>query len=242
MSKKLNDRIALITGANRGIGRALSIAFANEGAHCILAGRNMSQLEELCQNIISNGGKAQTLHMDLGHDESIVNASKELAKTIPRLDIFIANAASLGARKPIVNYPKDTFKHTFQVNVFANLLLLQALDKLLNQSESAKVIFMSALVATQAKINTGSYAITKAALEALARIYMIEHQDSKISLNTVSPGATRTLMRAQAVPAEDPMTIKAPEAIVPLFVELCMSSCAKRGEWIDADVWLKSQK
>ena len=241
MSQKLVNRVALITGANRGIGRALAKAFAKEGAECILAGRNQQELDLLSAQITAEGAQAKTLLIDLSSDNSIQEACTQLKSMVDRVDVFIANAAYLGARLPIATYPIDTFRQTFQVNVFANLLLLQGLDDLLKKSSAAKVIMMSALVATQAKIGTGSYAVSKAALESLARIYMIEHKDTNITVNTVSPGATRTLMRAAAVPSEDPMSIKAPEAITDLFVELSQASCAKQGEWIDADVWLKNK-
>ena len=153
----------------------------------------------------------------------------------------MANAASLGARKPIISYPMDTWRQTFQVNVHANLLLLQGLDALLKKSDAGRVIILSAQVATVAKAGTGSYAVSKAALESLARVYMIEAKDTPIRVNTVSPMATRTKMRADAAPSEDPMTLKPPEAIASLFVELAMPSCALQGEWINADKWLASK-
>lgn len=239
MSRQLEGRIALITGANRGIGLAIAHEYAREGAECLLAGRNLSALEAVATSLKAAGGKATVIALDLENDLSIAAALDFITKTFPRLDIFVANAASLGARLPIIAYPLDVWKQTFQINVHANLLMLQGLDPLLKKSEAGRVIFLSAQVATVAKAGTGSYAVTKAALEALARIYMIEGKGSAIRVNTVSPMATRTEMRARAAPTEDPMTLKTPEDIAPLFVELALPSCDRQGEWINADHWLK---
>ncbi|MDO9404144.1 MAG: SDR family NAD(P)-dependent oxidoreductase [Polaromonas sp.] len=242
MSGQLSGRIALITGANRGIGLEIAKEYAREGAECILAGRNLEALQTLAAGFKAAGGKAHAIELDQEDDESIRAATARIARDFPRLDVFIANAASLGARLPIISYPLDVWRQTFQINVHANLLLLQGLDPLLRKSASGRVVFLSAQVATMAKVGTGSYAVSKAALESLARVYMIEGQDTPIRVNTVSPMATRTEMRARAVPAEDPMTLKTPAEIAPLFVELGLASCTLQGEWINADKWLEARK
>lgn len=242
MSGKLSGRIALITGANRGIGLEIAKEYAREGAECILAGRNLKALEELAAGFRTAGGKAHVVELDQESDDSVRAATARIAKDFPRLDVFVANAATLGARKPIISYPLDVWRQTFQINVHANLLLLQGLDPLLRKSPAGRVIILSAQVATMAKVGTGSYAVSKAALESVARIYMIEGQDTNIRINTVSPMATRTEMRARAIPDEDPMTLKTPAEIAPLFVELGMASCDKQGEWINADKWLEARK
>lgn len=242
MSGQLSGRIALITGANRGIGLAIAKEYAREGAEVILAGRNLKALEELAASFRAAGGKASVVELDQENDDSIRAATAKIRADFPRLDVFIANAASLGARQPIISYPLDVWRQTFQINVHANLLLLQGLDSLLRKSDSGRVVFLSAQVATMAKVGTGSYAVSKAALESVARIYMIEGQDTPIRVNTVSPMATRTEMRARAIPDEDPMTLKTPDEIAPLFVELGLASCTKQGEWINADKWLAARK
>ena len=242
MSGQLSGRIALITGANRGIGLAIAKEYAREGAECILAGRNRTGLVALAASFKAAGGKAHVVDIDLEDDDSIRAATAKIAKDFPRLDVFVANAASLGARKPIISYPLDVLRQTLQINVTANVLLLQGLDALLRKSDAGRVIFLSAQVATMAKVGTGSYAVSKAALESVARIYMIEGRDTPIRVNTVSPMATRTEMRARAIPDEDPMTLKTPDEIAPLFVELGLASCMKQGEWINADKWLEARK
>jgi NAD(P)-dependent dehydrogenase (short-subunit alcohol dehydrogenase family) len=230
--KKLQSRTALITGANRGIGLAIARAYAREGARCILAGRNKAELEKAAREI----GDATVLTFDLNQPQSIRAATKSLTK----LDIFVANAAVLGARKPIAEYPFDAWVETFQANVHANLLLLQGLDPLLRKSDAGRIVILTTGVARTPKAGSGSYAITKAALEMMASVYAQEVAGTPIRLNMVNPGPTRTQMRAQVMPKEDPLTLKTPEDIAPLFVELASPTCTRQTEWISADAWLKS--
>ena len=241
MAGLLDGRRALITGANRGIGRSIAFAYARAGASCVLAGRQASELEALARELSAIGPSASTIELMLDDPASIAAAGRRVTEQLKTLDILVLNAASLGARQPIIQYPADIWRHTFEVNVHANLLMLQAFDPLLRASPSGRVIFLSAGVATMAKAGTGSYAVSKAALEGLARVYMIEGKDTPIRVNTVNPGPTRTEMRARAAPDEDPMTIKTPEDIAPLFVELASADCTRQGEVISADVWLKQR-
>jgi NAD(P)-dependent dehydrogenase (short-subunit alcohol dehydrogenase family) len=232
--KKLQSRTALITGANRGIGLAIARAYAREGARCVLGGRNTAELEKVAREL----GDATVLGFDLMEPQSIRAATKSLTK----LDIFVANAAVLGARKPIVEYPFDVWVDTFQANVHANLLLLQGLDPLLRKSDAGRIVILTTGVARTPKAGSGSYAITKAALEMMASVYAQEIAATPIRLNMVNPGPTRTQMRAQVMPKEDPLTLKTPEDIAPLFVELASPACTRQGEWISADAWLKSSR
>ncbi|MET0441131.1 MAG: SDR family NAD(P)-dependent oxidoreductase [Casimicrobiaceae bacterium] len=242
MTLKLQDRIALVTGANRGIGLAVARLFAREGASLLLAGRNVEALARTRDEIAATGGNARVFAVSLDDPSSVRNLSREVADAVPRLDVFVANAASLGARVPLVKYPLDVWQHTFRTNVEANLLLLQALDPLLKASDSARVVMLSAGVARQGKATTGSYAVSKAALEAIVRIYAIETAGTSIRINVVNPGPTRTTMRAQAAPDEDPATLKTPEDIAPLFVELAAAECQRQGDVINADTWLAERK
>jgi len=238
MSKLLEGRTALITGANRGIGLAIARAYASEGARCVLAGRNSAALGQVAAEI----GDASVLALDLGQPESIRAATRSFAATHARLDILVVNGAVLGARKPLIEYPFDVWVQTFQSNVHANLLLLQGLDALLKKSDAGRIIVVSTGVARTAKAGSGSYAISKAALEMMAMVYAQEVAGTPIRVNMVNPGPTRTLMRASVAPSEDPMTLKPPEAIAPLFVELGSSACTRQTEWINADDWLKEKR
>jgi NAD(P)-dependent dehydrogenase (short-subunit alcohol dehydrogenase family) len=236
--KKLEGRLALITGANRGIGLAITKAYVAEGARCVLAGRNAAALEKVAKEV----GAAGVLPIDLDQPDSIRAATKSFAASHPKLDILVANAAVLGARKPIAEDSFDSWVHTFQANVHANLLLLQGLDALLKKSDSGRIIMLSTGVARLPKAGAGSYAVTKAALEMMSLIYAQEVAATPIKLNIVNPGPTRTAMRAQVMPKEDPMTLKTPEDIAPLFVELASPAFTKSGEWFNADNWFKDQK
>ena len=239
MAEKLKNRTALVTGANRGIGLAIAKELAREGAQVFLAGRNAAALEKVKAEISAAGGKAHVCEVDLEKDESVRALAGSLKEKLESLDVFIANAASLGARVPLVRYPLDTWRQSFRINVDANLVLLAELDPLFKRSAAPRIVMLSAKVATQGKATTGSYAVTKAALEAMVRIYVAESgPQSPLRINIVSPGPTRTEMRARAAPEEDPMSIKAPDKIAGLFARLAEPSMTLQGEWIDADDWL----
>jgi NAD(P)-dependent dehydrogenase (short-subunit alcohol dehydrogenase family) len=235
---RLQNRTALVTGANRGIGLAIAKEFGREGATVLLAGRNRAELEKVKSDITGAGGKAEVCQVDLEDEKSVRALGRTLKDKVKALDIFVANAASLGARVPLTQYPLDTWRQTFRINVDANLVLLQELDALLKKSDAPRIVMLSAKVATTGKATTGSYAVSKAALEAMVRIYVAEAGNSPLRINIVSPGPTRTTMRARAEPKEDPMSIKPPEKIAPMFVALASRECQLQGKWLDADEWL----
>ena len=238
---RLQNRTALVTGANRGIGLAIAKEFGKEGATVLLAGRKKPALEKVRKEIEAAGGKAQVFVVDLDKEKSVRDFAKALKRKVKALDVFIGNAASLGARVPLTKYPLKTWRETFRINVEANLALLQELDGVIRKSAAPRIVMLSARVATQGKATTGSYAVSKAALESLVRIYVAELGDSPVRINMVSPGPTRTEMRARAAPKEDPMSIKAPDKIAPLFVRLSEAHEVPQGTWIDADEWLAGE-
>jgi NAD(P)-dependent dehydrogenase (short-subunit alcohol dehydrogenase family) len=235
---KLEGRLALVTGANRGIGLAIARAYVAQGARCVLAGRNLSALEKAAREL---GAGAAVLQMDLAEPDSVRAATRSFAAANPRLDILVANGAVLGARQPLAGYPFDTWVQAFQVNVHANLLLLQGLDAALRKSDAGRVIMVSSGAGRFPKAGGGSYAVTKAALDTMAQVYSQEVAGTPIKVNIVNPGPTRTPMRAAVAPQEDPMTLKTPDDVAPLFVELASPQCTRSGEWIAADAWLSER-
>jgi NAD(P)-dependent dehydrogenase (short-subunit alcohol dehydrogenase family) len=238
MTGELAGRTALITGASRGIGAVVAKAFAREGARCLLTARSVAGLEHVVADIRAAGGEARAFALDLEDVGAIRSAIGELEASTPKLDVFVANAALGGVRLPLTGYPLDDWMRTFQVNVHANLLLLAGLHPLLAGSDAGRVVIVSTGVSRLPKAHTGAYAVSKAALEAMAAIYAVENADTPIRINMMNPGPTRTEMRAAAFPKEDPQTVKPPEALLPLFFELASARCTRQGEWIAADKWL----
>lgn len=232
---QLDGRTALITGANRGIGFAIAEAYVREGARCILSGRNPAAVRDAAARLAS--GEVIPLELDLEQPASIA-AAIDAVTELGRLDILVANGALLGARAPLLQYPLELWRQVFQANVHANLQLIQGLDPLLRASDAGRLIFVTSGAARTTPRGGGSYAASKAALDALAGIYALEVASTRIRVNVVAPQPTRTDMRRRVAPNEDPLTLKTPQDIAPLFVELALPSCARHGERIDADEWL----
>ncbi len=236
MEKSLEGRIALITGASRGIGAAVARRFAAEGAQVILTARTVAGLEEVDDAIrhASGGAASATLvPMDLTLAEQVDTLGTSIAERFGRLDILVGNAGLLGTMTPAHQIRPDEWDEVIAVNLTANWRLIRALDPLLRASDAGRAMFVTSGVAG-GRAYWGAYAVSKTALEGLVRTWVQETAETALRINLINPGATETAMRAEAFPGEDPETLKKPESITGLFVDLAEAACTKNGELVTA--------
>lgn len=228
--RRLEGKLAVVTGASRGIGRAVAKALAAEGAHIIAVARTVGGLESLDDEIKALGSSATLVPQDLKDGEAIDRLGGAIFERWKKLDILVGNAGMLGNLTPLQMVPPDQWQDLLAINVTANWRLLRSFDVLLRQSEAGRVIFVTSTVARDFRAYWGPYATTKAALEAMALSYAQDVQKTKIKVNLINPGPVATKMRARAMPGEDPASIPQPEDVAPLFVELALPDCTRQGE------------
>ncbi len=233
-TKPLAGRVALVTGASRGIGAAVAKAYANAGAHVVLTARNTAALEKLDDEIRAAGGAATLIPLDLLDHEKIDTLGPALAQKFGRLDIFVGNAGMLGALSPLGHAKANEWDRVIDLNLNANFRLVRTLDPLLRASDAGRVIFVTSGAAEGFRAYWGAYAVSKAGLEALARSYKAETEKTNLRINLVDPGKVRTTMRAEAYPGEDPEMLAKPDDLVDLFIELASPDCKMHGERIKA--------
>ena len=234
MSGRLRNRVALVTGASRGIGAAVARALAAESAHVILTARTVGGLEEVDDAIRAAGGTASLAVMDLRDFPAIDRLGASIHERWGRLDILVANGAILGQLTPIHQHDPSLFEDVIAINLVANQRLVRSVDPLLRQSDAGRAIFVTSSAARVARPYWGAYAISKAGLEMLVRSYAAENNWSNLRINLLDPGKVRTAMRATAFPGEDRTHLLSPESIVPLFVDLAAPDCTRNGELIVA--------
>lgn len=220
MKKRLENRLAMITGASRGIGSAVAKRYAEEGAHVILVARNSAALEEMDDVIQEVGGKATLVPMDLKEYDKIDALGAELVNRFGKLDILVGNAGILGGLSPVGHFSPKAFEDVMAINVVANWRLIRSMDPLLRSSESGSAIFVTSGLAQMSVPYYGAYAASKAALETLVKTYAEEVKQTSLKVNLVDPGVVQTAMRAEAMPGEDPSKHPKPEAITEIFVQL----------------------
>lgn len=237
----LAGRVALITGASRGIGRSLAKHFAEQGAHLILTARTQGALEELDDELRAAGHEAPTLvPCDLTDFDTIDKIGGAIYERFQKLDVLVGNAGTLGTLAPITHIEPREWQQVLNINLTANWRLIRSMDPLLKASDAGRAIFVTSSVGHQARSFWGTYAVSKAGLEMTAGIYAEECAKTKVRVNLINPGGTRTDMRTQAMPGEDPETVKAPDVINHLFLELASPACTVNGTMVEAEVELQA--
>lgn len=230
MSDLLKGRLALVTGASRGIGRATALALAEAGAHVIAVARTVGALEDLDDEIRKNGGAATLVPLDIKDGEGIDRLGYTLFERYGKLDILIGNAGALGAISPLGHIEPKDWDNVFAVNVTANWRLIRSFDPLLRKSDAGRAIFITSGAAWKSTAYWGLYAATKAALNSMVATYAAETVNSPIRANLFSPGPVRTHMRAAAMPGEDADTLPHPASIAPSILRLASPNLTETGQ------------
>ena len=232
---RLQGRIALVTGASRGLGAAIAKRFAAEGAHLILVARTQGGLEELDDEIRAAGGTAATLlPLDLRHFDKIDQMGAAIHQRFGRLDVLVGNAAVLGRLSPLGHFEPKGWDEVMAVNLTANWRLIRSLDPLLRLSEAGRAIFVTCAAARELEPYWGAYAASKAALEAMVRIYAAELGVTKATANLIDPGVMGTRLRKQGFPGEDAAMLPAPASVAEIFVRLAEAGSTGNGELLRA--------
>ncbi|GIK79070.1 MAG: SDR family NAD(P)-dependent oxidoreductase [Pseudorhodoplanes sp.] len=233
MIRPLSGRIALVTGASRGIGYATALALAQAGAHIVAVARTQGGLEELDDEIRKAAGTttggATLVPLDLKDRDGIARLGAALHERFGRLDILVANAGVLGPLSPLSHVEPKAWDEVVAVNVSANWQLIRCMEPLLQQSEAGRAVFLTSNAAHAATAYWGPYAISKAALDMMARTWAAENATTTLKINLFDPGPTRTRMREAAFPGEDPQTLPTAETVAEKILPLCRPDFMQSG-------------
>ena len=233
MSQPLAGSIALLTGASRGIGYALAPVLARAGAHVIAVARTVGGLEELDDAVRAAGSSATLVPLDMRDYSGIYRLATAINERHQRLDVLIGNAAIAGQRSPLGHVEPKAWDDVMAINVTANWHLIRAMDPLLRRSAAGRAVFMTSGAATNARAYAGPYSVSKAALNVLARTYADETESTQVRVNLFNPGPTRTRMRAEVMPLEDPMTLPTAEEVAEKVLDLCLPTLTETGKLYD---------
>lgn len=230
----LDGRIALITGASRGIGAAVARRFATEGAHLVLTARTRGGLEETDDAVQAVGGKATLVELDLMDGAAIDQLGAAIAERFGKLDVLVGNAAMLGALSPMGHYSPDLWDRVIALNLTANWRLIRSMDALLRASDAGRAIFTTCAIATEPRAYWGPYGVSKAGLENLVKLYAAELKRTNLRVNCIDPGIVETRLRADAYPGEAPGTQASPDEVTEMFVTLAAADCEFQGARVTA--------
>ena len=234
MKQRLNNKIALITGASRGIGAAVAKRFAQEGAQLILVARSIAELEAVDDDVQKYGSSAVLVPFDLTDLPRINDLAKSIAERFGRLDILIGNAAILGGLTPMTHLTPTLWHKIMTINLHANWHLLKAMEPLLIKAGNARVVFVTSEVGGHPTPYWGAYSVSKAALEMMAKTYALENNHLGLKVNLIDPGMVRTSMTTEWMPGQGPLTLPSPEEITEAFVCLSEFTCPWQGEVLKA--------
>ncbi len=233
MPQPLAGRIALVTGASRGIGYATALLLARAGAHLVAVARTVGGLEELDDAVRAASSSATLVPLDMRDYAGLYRLAAALNKRHQRLDVLVGNAAMCGVPSPLGHVEPKSWDEVMAVNVTANWHLIRAMDPLLKRSDAGRAVFITSGAATRARAYWAPYSVSKAALNVLARTYAAETDSTPVRVNLFDPGPTRTRMRAQVMPGEDPLTLPTPEQVAERIIALCLPSFTETGMLYD---------
>jgi NAD(P)-dependent dehydrogenase (short-subunit alcohol dehydrogenase family) len=229
----LSGRIALVTGASRGIGAATALALGKAGAHVVAVARTVGGLEELDDAIRAAGGNATLVPLDVTDFAGLARLAGALNERYGHLDVLVGNAGLVGPSSPLDHITLQDWDEVMKVNVTANWQLVCAMDALLRRSDAGRAVFLTSGAAHNMRSYRGLYSTSKAALEAVVRTYAAETERTAVRVNLINPGPTRTRMRAQVMPGEDPMTLPPPEEVAEKVITLCLPEFSETGRLYD---------
>jgi NAD(P)-dependent dehydrogenase (short-subunit alcohol dehydrogenase family) len=233
MPLALADRVALVTGASRGIGYALALKLAHAGAHVVAVARTVGGLEELDDAVRAAGSSATLVPLDMRDYPGLYRLATALNERYQRLDVLVGNAGIAGPSSPLDHVEPKAWDEVMAINVTANWHLIRAMHALMRRSEAGRAVFITSGAASHAHAYLGPYSVSKAALNALARTYAVETSSTPIRVNLFNPGPTRTRMRAFVMPGENPMTLPTPEQVAEKIFDLCLPSFMQTGKLYD---------
>ena len=230
----MNDnKNCLITGAGSGIGAEIAIVLAKQGYHTIITGKSLSSLEKTEKKILDQGGLCTLVELDMNDFVGIDKLGLEIFKRWKKLDILISNAAILGTLCPIHHQSNDEFIEVLNVNLISNHRLIRSVEPLLKNSLQPKASFLSSTVANDARPFWGAYAISKASLQHMVKIWSMENQNNNLSISIINPGKTNTKMRKQAMPGENSNNLQNPKEVAEKMTDIILSNKIYKGEIID---------
>ena len=233
LARPLEDRVALVTGASRGIGAALCVALAERGAHVIAVARSIDGLSKLHEAAGAQGGGLTPVPLDLANANAIARLAGTIEEHHRRLDILVGNAGVPGPNVPVELATPADWAEVLAINLTANWHLIRCMHPLLKRSDAGRAVFISSSAVRQARAQRGLYAASKAGLESLVRAYAAGNADTPLRINLFNPGPIRTQMRATVAPDEDPMSLDTPQQCASQLVELCLSSFQDTGKLYD---------